>query len=402
MNNPYYVQPKTGQALTGLANALSRGVLQDRERNAAAEVNAKNEQIKNKATQLMDANDIAGLSKFFVMHPEIGKQVQASMKFKDDESKANAVDVSGGIIAGGNADELLTKRADWLDANGMDSTQTRSRIGKSPKTQLKFAQMNFASNATPEQHAGLRQMREANKDLNKPYQQGTGDMAGYAFNPNDGSFNLDEKVSVALSDKAAQAALKGIEVGLKDRQGINKDVTALIKGSSDIHSAAKSMQKLKASSSPASQLAAIFKFMKALDPTSVVREGEQQMARNTGGPADYLVGVARQLQGEGSLPPKVFADMVQTSVDMADSAVDSSGVEITNYLDTYENTLPDSFKQKLMKRIPQRITEKVEEVATPQGTETAVQVSAPEVGFTEGGFTFMGGDPSIKENWKAN
>lgn len=374
-NNPYYVNPVAGQSLVGLGQTIVRGLEQKRMKTAEAEVKAKNDAVINKANQMMADNDVQGLSKLFVSNPEIGKRVQSSMKFASDESRSRNTDTAAAIIAGGNADELLTKLADEIDANDGDSTQTRSRIGNTPAEQLKHAQMLFATNATKEQQAGLKQMQEANKDLNKPYQQGTGDMAGYSFNPNDGSFNLDEKVSLALSDKAAKAALKGTEVGLKDRLGINKDVTALIKGSSDIHSAAKSMLKLKASSSPASQLAAIFKFMKALDPTSVVREGEQQMARNTGGPADYLVGVVSQLQGEGSLPPKVFADMVQTSVDMADSAVDSSGIEITNYLDTYESTLPDSFKQKLIKRIPQRITAKVEEVVTPQGVAAEVTLS---------------------------
>jgi hypothetical protein len=48
-------------------------------------------------------------------------------------------------------------------------------------------------------------------------------------------------------------------------------------------------------------LSMIFAYMKMLDPRSVVREGEQQQARATGGAADYLINTVKSLQGEGSL-----------------------------------------------------------------------------------------------------
>ena len=49
----------------------------------------------------------------------------------------------------------------------------------------------------------------------------------------------------------------------------------------------------------ASSLAAIFSFMKTLDPRSVVREGEQQMATYTGGVTDALVSMINKAQGQG-------------------------------------------------------------------------------------------------------
>ena len=45
----------------------------------------------------------------------------------------------------------------------------------------------------------------------------------------------------------------------------------------------------------------IFAYMKMLDPRSVVREGEQQQARGTGGMFDYLANTYNSLRGEGSL-----------------------------------------------------------------------------------------------------
>ena len=48
-------------------------------------------------------------------------------------------------------------------------------------------------------------------------------------------------------------------------------------------------------------LSMIFAYMKMLDPTSVVRESEQDQARRTGGAADWLINYVSMLQGGGSL-----------------------------------------------------------------------------------------------------
>lgn len=183
----------------------------------------------------------------------------------------------------------------------------------------------------------------------KPFQQGDG---GLVFDPNTGQYKVDETAKRVLTKKAEQKAAEGAKLTAKDIQGINKDVTGLIKDTVGIDAAAKSLEGLKQSSSPSAQLAAIFKFMKALDPTSVVREGEQQMARATGGPADFMVGIVNDLQGEGGLPPAVFADMVATSRNLADSAINTSRTEISDYLDVYGNTIPEDFKSKIKSRIP--------------------------------------------------
>tara|TARA_R110002020_G_scaffold426822_1_gene636202 strand:- start:269 stop:643 length:375 start_codon:yes stop_codon:yes gene_type:complete len=42
-------------------------------------------------------------------------------------------------------------------------------------------------------------------------------------------------------------------------------------------------------------------YMKMLDPRSIVREGELMQTRPTGGPADYLISAVQSLKGGGSL-----------------------------------------------------------------------------------------------------
>ncbi|MCP4237444.1 MAG: hypothetical protein GY770_28310 [Aestuariibacter sp.] len=365
-NNPYFVQPSTGQALAGLGNAITRGVLQDRERAEQAAAQERQQAVIAEGDALLAANDVLGLQSLMLKNPEIGKSIRGAMNFKDDITKQSATDTAFKILGGQNADAALLERAEFIKNQGGDPAQTLSMVGAPPEQQQRFASMLAAANATPEQLKGLEQMKGE-------HQMGTGAMTGYSFDPSTGEFSINQEAKAALAEKAAAKAAKGAVLGAKDRQGINKDVTGLIKDSVGISAAAKSLAGLKASSSPSAQLAAIFKFMKSLDPTSVVREGEQQMARSTGGPADYLVGVVNQLKGEGGLPPEVFTDMVATSKNLADTAISASNKEVGSYLDTYEDTIPQSFKDRLTARIPARF--EVEEVVTPQGSAETVQLS---------------------------
>lgn len=197
------------------------------------------------------------------------------------------------------------------------------------------------------------------------FQQGTGDMSGYSFNPQTGEFSIDESVKSHLEGKAKNKAKERADLDAKDRRGINSDVTGLVKDAVLINNAAIDLAKLKETSSPMDQLAAVFKLMKALDPTSVVREGEQQQTRSTGGPADVLIGFANKLQGEGSLPPAAFSDMVSTARSLAEARIKSTRSAVSSYLNAYEDTIPESFKKQLLDRVPvtQKIQAKTENVS---------------------------------------
>ena len=132
-------------------------------------------------------------------------------------------------------------------------------------------------------------------------------------------------------------------------------MTALTKDARGISAAAQSLATLEAGSSPTDQLAAIFKFMKSLDPTSVVREGEQQMARSTGGPADAFIGYINQAQGEGGLTPTAFSNMVETARNLANSASETSSKEVGGYLAVLENKIEQEDLEKLRARTPEKI-----------------------------------------------
>ena len=177
---------------------------------------------------------------------------------------------------------------------------------------------------------------------------------------------------------AQTAAAEGVTLDAKGRQSVNKDITGFTKGTMSIYDAAKSLSSLQASSSPASKLAAVFKFMKALDPTSAVKEDEQGQVYAATGAASALAGQLNSLLGQGKLSNAGFSDLVNTSNIMANSALQSTTNQVTGYLDTFGNTLPQKFTESLYGRIPNQLPVKVDNrQAAPnnQGTATVTPVT---------------------------
>ena len=147
-------------------------------------------------------------------------------------------------------------------------------------------------------------------------------------------------------------------------RSIQGDVTKLIQKSVDIRGAAANLGKLSKTKSATDQLAAVFSFMKALDPSSVVREGEQQQAANAGGVADAFRGYISNLKGTGSLPPDVFNKMVRTAERLANQEIESANTSLNSYIVPYGDLLQDKFIRDLKGRAPLPFNVKEEPVLT--------------------------------------
>lgn len=191
------------------------------------------------------------------------------------------------------------------------------------------------------------------------FQQGTGEMTGYVFNPDDGTFNINPELKNKLDTVKSLPTLDA-----KDRQSINKDFTQLTKDTKLIRNTAKDLDKLsKIKSGPAS-IAMVFKFMKALDPTSVVREGEFATAENSAGIPEALRNTYNKLMEGGRLGPKQIDQFVFTAKNLANSAIESSNTEVGDFINTFEDTLPEGFKKALINRIPKAFDIKEKEKLT--------------------------------------
>lgn len=181
------------------------------------------------------------------------------------------------------------------------------------------------------------------------YQQGTGEMSGYVFNPDNGTFNINPETKARLEDAKESGVLE-----LKDKITLNKEFTNLTKDTKLIRNTAADLDKLAKIKSGPAALAMVFKFMKALDPTSVVREGEQASAENSAGVPEAVRNMYNKIVSGARLGEEQMKQFVFTAKELANSAIDSSTIEIADYLNTFEDDLGKSFSSKLMERIPKR------------------------------------------------
>lgn len=189
----------------------------------------------------------------------------------------------------------------------------------------------------------------------EPFAQGTGAMSGYVFNPNTGQYAIDPVGYQALIDDAQKDAA---EKGMLDAgkiAGINDKVTGLTKDAVEIVTAAKDLEALKDRGTPAAQISAVFKFMKANDPTSTVRESELGMVYSAEGAMRAFANWINSLMGEGRLSPENFQDVADTAKIIANSAVDSSSGVVKSYLDVLSDKIEPEDYQQMLSRVPTKL-----------------------------------------------
>lgn len=134
---------------------------------------------------------------------------------------------------------------------------------------------------------------------------------------------LENEASANLKNR--QAASKGA-VGYENMkqladvtEGMRKEFTALptVKNYIDADSAANRLKSLvekskeKAFGSGAGDIAMVFSFIKALDPTSVVQPGEQATARNAPGVTDQLLNTYNRILNGEFLTPATRGDFLK-------------------------------------------------------------------------------------------
>jgi hypothetical protein len=191
---------------------------------------------------------------------------------------------------------------------------------------------------------------------------------GMVFNPNTSTYSIDPIAKKRLDEIANKAKTEGV-LDFKDKQGLNKDVTAIIKGPITIRRSAEELEKLKGVGSAAAKLGAVFKFMKSLDPTSVVRESEQGQVYSASGAAAQLAGSINSLLGKGKLNESGFEDLVTTAKAIADANILSVSGEVSSLLDSFGETLPEDFKKGIQNRIPEPFNLTIDDLVNKYGTK---------------------------------
>lgn len=160
---------------------------------------------------------------------------------------------------------------------------------------------------------------------------------------------------LTVSEEAVKGALSkaGEQLEFSDQRAIVNDIEKLTRSASEVKDAASGLDRLSMTKSNTDQLAAIFAFMKALDPSSVVRDDEQRQVIGTGGVAEAMSGFVSNLMGGGRLSPDVFDAMVRTAKRLANQKIQNTSERVTQILGAFgEDMLSKKATDRIYKIVP--------------------------------------------------
>ena len=125
MANPFTVQPLGG--IQGI-NQINQGMQNISDTYQANQAEEQKRAVMGQAQEVLDRGDPQEIAQFSLQNPDIGRQIQGSVKFKNDSTKQNMLQGMQQIIAGGNPEQVLNDRAQFVESQGGDATQTRQEI----------------------------------------------------------------------------------------------------------------------------------------------------------------------------------------------------------------------------------------------------------------------------------
>lgn len=369
-----------GQGLAALGSGISSYLGQKREDQKIAEQKALAEQktagLKSLYDQALGGN-VEAQNQLAFEAPKINAQVMEMLGAKEESQQKGMIADAANVISlhqAGDKDQalnLFNKRIEAIESRGGDASDTieiRDAYEKNPEIGIRVLKSGLQAMLSPEDYVG--QLNKPAKEAEKTkYQQGSGDMAGYSFNPDTGEYSVNENIKTKLEEAKSLPVLDA-----KTRQGINKDLTQLTKDTKMIVNTAKDLEKLSQIKSGPASIAMVFKFMKALDPTSVVREGEFATAENSAGVPESVRNIYNKVMEGERLGDKQASQFVNTAKQLANTAIESSTGEVQSFVDTFEDTLTENFKKSLLKRVPKAFNIK------PQGSTGIIIKAHPTYG----------------------
>jgi len=318
--NPFYVDPlggKTQGILKGLSG-LGATLKEKREMEGAQ---ARQQQMQADFQNLQGSQNYEDYANFSIQYPEFAAQAKDAFGFTNKQSEKAATDTYIDVLTAQNEEQALQALE-----SGMDKV---TEMGGTP------------TNMAQDYDALLMGEKGALESI----RQGA----------------LLAKPELLKSWKSIREM--GGKDGLPDVKSvkdINTDISKMIQEPTSINNAYTSLSSLQQDASPTDQLAAVFKFMKALDPTSSVRESEQGQVYDAQGAAKGIAAKLNHLIGGGGITEDNFKDIVGTAYKLSKSASDSASTEIVGYLDTYGDKISPEQKDKFRARL-----QRVDPIAAP-------------------------------------
>ena len=291
------------------------------------------------------------------------------------------------ILPDAQKGEFLEQNISDIESRNGDSTESRQALELFQQGRFEELNTSLDNLFQTGVSTGFLKAEPVTKQAPLQFQKG-----GIIFDPNTGETKVDPVAKQRLDAIAQKTNVAG-KLDFKDKQSINKDITGLLKNTVGIVNTAKDLEKLgKLKGGPAS-IALVFKFMKALDPTSVVRESEFATAQNSAGIPEGIRNIFNKLQTGERLGEPQIKQFVEAAQALANTAIGGSTEEINSLLDTFGDTLPADFKGSLLNRIPSGFD--VEQAPSLTTTDTAPPLQGPT---TPGGQVEPVGDFTNQSN----
>lgn len=262
--------------------------------------------------------------------------------------------------------------------------------------------------------------KKLNLDTSGVYQMGPDDKISVVSAPSKvtPTANMQDYEAYAADEKAAgRVPLGRLEYslassgkgpaadGFKDSSALRKEIQDLpsYKNVAQALPIYRSMKETAGRNSKASDLNLVYGLGKIMDPTSVVRDGELIMVKNTASLPDWLQGAINSVNGGATLQPETrkaimqeaygrisgYDEAFKNDANMYRGIVDRNKLNPADVIPdfgTYEPWSPDPAAGGLM---PQ------------EGAAAKVQLGAvPTQGAVEEGYRFKGGDPADPNNWE--
>lgn len=180
-----------------------------------------------------------------------------------------------------------------------------------------------------------------------------------------------------------------------DVKSINSDITSFVAPYKDVYRSAKDLERLGKLKTAPAQMAMVFKYMKALDPDSAVREAEYASAKNTTGIPEIILNTYNQAKDGMILNDKQVKQFITVAKEMANSRAEGVKTSVNKYLAPYGEMLDDKRRNAFMDRAEIKLFD----IAKPKEINTPPFPDAPTVGTVSDGFTYNGGNPALQASW---
>ena len=165
-------------------------------------------------------------------------------------------------------------------------------------------------------------------------------------------------------------AEEGKKLSFSEITTLQDKVGNIVNSPIEVRNAANNLNKLREISpeNRAAQVGIVYSFIKTLDPAGVVRESEQGMLANAGGPAEAFAALINRTAGQGPLTPGMINEIVQTGEALANQSIEGAEEALVDYLGAYGDTLDSDTKNRMYNRLPSPFVEPVTPEESAPGT----------------------------------